>query len=216
MKRLSLLTLLLCLAPAVARASGVQWGHTDLTGSSITSVVCSPNSGSGSVTSGHIEVVALASNGSGPFGISSTRVTTWNSIFTSSGAVGAQMWWGTITSSGVETITITGSSQKMGTACGEYTETNIDTSNTASNNNVSVTTTKPNVTLVAISQASNGAVTLTNFTTRVTEGGGGMVLGDQAQAATGTYTSNSSGGTGIRSIIADFYVPGVTVVPRHR
>ena len=215
MKRI-LLTLLLSLAPTVAYASFVQGGHVDLTGSNIASVVCSPNSGSGSVTSGHIEVAAIASNLSGPFSISSTRVTTWNSIFTSSGAVGAQMWWGTVTSSGVETITITGSSQKMGTACAEYTETNIDATNNASSNNVSLTTTKPNATLVVVSQSSIGAVSLTNFTTRVNEGTGGMVLGDQFQATAGTYTSTSSGGSGIRSIIADFYVPGVTVVPRHR
>src|SRR6266853_110186 len=116
---------LLC-APIGARASYVQSGHTNST--STQSEVCSPNSGSGSVTTGNTIVMAVAANfGFGTFGISSTRVTTWT-LDQNIGSGNVLFYHGTATSSGVETITVTNSVGPSGMAsvCGEYTTTTLD------------------------------------------------------------------------------------------
>jgi hypothetical protein len=200
-----------------ARASYVQGGTT--TGGTGTSIVCTINSGSGSVTSGHMEVMAILNNGFATTGISSTRVPSWTRIAPTGSNV--ELWYGVSTSSGAETITVTlnGSTQFAG-VCGEYTETAHDQSanSGASTNTVSVTTTHAVETLVTAA-AANTTLTLTNFTLRQTSilptgPNQSLLLGDLGETSTGTYSSNTN--INSHQTLVSFYGSVSVMVPRHR
>jgi hypothetical protein len=133
-------------------AGVVQYGSFPFTGS-ITSLACSPSSGSGSVTAGDVEVMAAENNSGGWTGISSTRVTTWNVV---QDAVGVAMWYGVATSSGAETITVTFPFNDAIAAC---VELNANTFNAGSSSvpptytpaTLSLTTTVPVTSIIAVS-----------------------------------------------------------------
>jgi hypothetical protein len=217
MKRLLLiLGFSLVLLPQPARAAFVQGAVNN---ANATSVTCTEP---GNVTLGNLEIVGVKENG-GAFGgtpITSTRVTTWNTVTTNSAVA---YWYGKVTSTGAETVTVNlNLSNLVAILCAEYSiNTTNDTFTGVSASSQNITTTKTNSTLVCLAGGgatiafSGGAgFTLRETAILLTGPNGHLLLGDVDEASTGTYTCNTAnGGSGV--VIANFYV-GVVAVPRHR
>lgn len=210
-----LFALLFLFLPSLVHASYVQGGTTP--GSTGTSIVCSPNDGTGSVVSGHLIVMAIINNGGGSVSITSTRVPTWTNY---DPVGGTETWYGIATSSGVETITVTiGPSTQFAAVCGEYSLVNtLDVSNFSGlfTSTVSVTTTRAITTLIVTAGTDPGA-SFVNFTLRksatmFTAPNGLLLLGDLDETSVGTYTSTTSANAH-QSLFA-FYTP--TLIGRHR
>jgi hypothetical protein len=150
------------------------------------STTCNISSGSGSVTAGHMEIFSPLANGNAFASITSTRVPTWTKV----GGGGSQngIWWGIATSSGAESIVFTlMGSTSLASVCAEYTENTINVSAYfGSTTSLSVTTTKPNVTLVCVPYDSHSTA-FSAFTQRQTSNSNLILIGDQGQTATGTY-----------------------------
>ena len=161
--------------------------------------------------------MSTKSNGGPPFtGISSIRVTTWNNV-TNAGT--NAYWYGTVTSSGAETISVTLSSNLVTSVCGEYSTNTFDTSVTGSATSVNITTTKPNADIVC---TAGGGLSMPPFTgimnlretgTLQTGPNGKLLLGDVNESTAGTYACSTTGAAIMA--IADFssVIPGVR---RHR
>jgi len=212
------LVLFLALIPSLARASFVQGGIYS-PGGSTSSITCSPNDGSGSVTAGNLIVMGVKINGSSITGISSVRVTTWVNEHTGT-AGDVSYWYGIATSSGVETITVSvAASQIYAAVCGEWSSTtSLNVFNSSSATTDSVTTTVAVTQLIVVVGGDN-TTSLTNFTLREsailhTTPNGLILLGDLSESSTGTYTSTASAGAAAQCLGA-FYTP-VTISSRHR
>jgi hypothetical protein len=213
MKRILLTLGLFLVLTQSASASYVQGGF----GANATqiSTTCNINSGSGSVTAGHMEIFSPLANGGSFASITSTRVPTWTQV----GGFGSQngIWWGIATSSGAEAIvfSLTGSTQ-LASVCAEYTENTIDVSNTTTGplvSSISVTTTKPVVTLVCVPWDSH-ATAFSAFTQRQTSNGNLILIGDQGQTSTGTYSCALT--TSMNIVLLAIYTPTPANVRRHR
>jgi hypothetical protein len=217
MRRLLLLTLLLFLAPTVALAAFVQ-GNVNTTGSLVTSITCA----TGTVTLGNVEIVGAKSNSQAFTSISSARVTTWTNL---TNAPGLGYWYGIVTSSGAETVTVNlVGSDLVGIGCTEYsTRTTKDASaSSSSTGSLNITTTKANSTLICLvgdgtTTAFSGGAGFTLRETAILQTGpnGHLIFGDVDEAATGTYACASSSGTSAITV-ANFYAAASAVVPRHR
>jgi hypothetical protein len=168
---------------------------------------------SSNVTSGDREIVASNQNNSVIIGVTSTRVTSWIFLGTTNHST---VYSGVATSSGSETITMTGTGSTAN-LCGEWNTNTLDQFNVQDpGSTATVTTTHAISDLVCVGAGgAGGGLTLNSpIVTRVTNGGTNIVLGDQQVTSTGTY---SCGNTAVfpYTILANFYSAG-GIVQRRR
>jgi hypothetical protein len=191
-----LMFLALLALPSLAHATYVQSGKTNV--GSFSTITCSPNSGTGSVVTGDIIVMAVWFNVASSPSISSVRVTSWT-LDQNVDAGSVVLWHGVATSSGVETISVhNGTTNSTGAVCGEYSTTGLNvTTQGNSTNSVSVTTTVVNTDIVMAASCNGCTVGLGSpFITRaqsLSSGNPLLALGDVFEAAAGTYTATNTG-----------------------
>jgi hypothetical protein len=142
---------------------------------------------SGSVTSGDIEVAGMSAVTVSS--IASTRVSSW---ILGASTNHSLFYYGVATSSGAETVTITmPGSAGINLVCGEWNTSILDQLNLQNPGNTAVITTTHAISdLVCLGAGgAGGGVSMNSpFTTRVTNGGTNIVLGDQQVTSTGTYS----------------------------
>ncbi len=208
MKKLILFAVLFFFVQA-AQAAYVQSGKQNM--ASAASTACSPNSGTGSVTSGDMEVMYVWKNTATTTGISSTHVPSWT---TDHDTASFSSYHGLATSSGAETITVNISgTHLLGSVCGEYSTSSVDQNTTGGGASTSITTLVA-VTDVVTGSSCNGQPTTiaSPFTTRQQAQNSGstwLVLADVHETSTGTYTATSSCSAGINTTLTSYY----TAVP---
>jgi hypothetical protein len=202
--------LFLCLfAIAPARATYVNSGKSDF--ATAASTACGPN-GSGA-TVGNMEVMAIQANSATSVTISSLKVTTWtlDDSATSGGGGHIKIWHGAVTSSGVDTITVsfTSGTALIGSACAEYTSTAFDTHGSGSLQ-VSVTTNFATEDVVGFATSGCGISTGSPWTQRQGVISGVTTfaaLADVHETSTGTYSTNFSACGANAGVVTTLYIP---------
>lgn len=179
-----------------ANATFVQGGTSNF--ATAASTACA----TGTVTSGNVEIMAVQSNSTTRVTISSTRVTAWKQAQANVNASSIYLWYGAITSSGAETVTVslTTGTAVIGSACLEYSGTiNRDASTSIFGSALSLTTVAASTTVIEVGTGSPINAT-SPFTSRaqVTQAGTSFfTVGDVNESSQGTYSAAFTGGTPI-------------------
>lgn len=167
---------------------------------------------SSNTTSGHVEVVASNQNSVSITGVTSTRVSSWIFIGTTNHST---VYYGVATSSGSETITMTGTGSTAN-VCGEWNTNTLDQLSIGNSGNGTIITTHAisDIVCVGVGGAGGGVTLGSPIVTRVTNAGTNIVLGDQQVTLTGTYPCTNSSGFPY-TIEVNFYTP-ISGLARHR
>lgn len=219
-KYFSILFLLLFAIPA--KGNYVNSGHQDYVNAA--GISCNPTlTGGGTVVAGQHLVMAVQANTATAVNTPTSLQATWSTPSQSQvGGTSTYIWETTATGSGAESITVNLSSgtATIGSACGVWNSTTLDTGNSAAATSVSMTTTHAVEDVIAFGQSGVGPTGISSpFTGRENISFGGTVfavLGDLQTSSTGLQTATFTGAGGHLSLIIGLWgAPGTTPSKSH-